>query len=194
MLCFHPSKFKTAYLFFPPVKLIRSINQCKLVYFFLLLHRLRGFRAVIIQSSCLHSHPSIFSSFRSRRCCMLHASSLLTMCVWRQKLRRGSSVKLGAVCGAETTPVLCSRLLLLFLFSERPRFLPWFLHQTCVCSPRLVRAADARVCVKHAVLAKVCDGLVFWQERYGFTVVSHPLRGIGCQPLHLTCPRWQEIW
>lgn len=42
--------------------------------------------------------------------CMLHASSLLTMCVWRQKLRRGSSVRLVAVCGAETTPVLCCRL------------------------------------------------------------------------------------
>lgn len=93
-------------------------------------------------------------------------------------------MKLVAVCGAETTPVLC------YLANSVPVLVQFFfLHHDFL---NILRPRQSNV--KHAVLAKVCDGLVFRQERYGFTVVSRRRRCIGCQPLLLTCPRRQKIW
>lgn len=58
-------------------------------------------------------------------------------------------MKLVAVCGAETTPVLCCHSSV-FSFPSSP------LQKTCLFS--LIGAARASVCVKHAVLAAPCDG------------------------------------
>lgn len=106
-------------------------------------------------------------------------------------------MRLVAVCGAETTPVLLP-------FSHfGSSFYPFFSYcyyyylspPTCsLCeSPPSGRHFEFGV-KQHAVLAEVSDGLEYRQERYGFSLVSRPLRGIGCQPLLLTCPRRQKIW
>lgn len=55
--------------------------------------------------------PSIHLSIQGAVACCSHHPSSPCVCVWRQKLRRGSSEKLLAVCGAETTPELCCHLL-----------------------------------------------------------------------------------
>lgn len=107
-------------------------------------------------------------------------------------------MRLVAVCGAETTPVLCCRLATSAPVSTR--FFPYCYYYylsppTCsLCeSPPSGRHFEFGV-KQHAVLAEVSDGLEYRQERYGFSLVSRPLRGIGCQPLLLTCPRRQKIW
>ena len=96
-------------------------------------------------------------------------------------------MRLVAVCGAETTPVLC------YLANSVP--------VGPVSSPLrhagLTASSEQPPPRQSESSSRVSggeDGLVFRQERYGFTVVSRRLRCIGCQPLLLTCPRRQKIW
>lgn len=127
---FHLSKSQTVFLSGQLNKLYQSLQNSRP----LVLLRLRGFRAAITQRSCFHPlafHASILPSVQGAVACCAHHHHHhqhhhhhpSSPCVFDVRNLGGAPPRgWVAVCGAETTPVLCCHLAISYLLVSPPRF------------------------------------------------------------------------